>query len=82
MKHFHVKQDTPCRLVDTYKQMESPFTTTKDNTFDSKDLVFDPVSWLKDHGQVINEYGFRSGDVQQRARYILVVPMVHVEVTK
>jgi hypothetical protein len=82
MKQYIVKQGAQCRLVDTLIGTERPFVTTQDNTFVKGDIVFDPVTWFKDHNEVISEYGFRSGDVRQRARYILVVPMVDVGVTK
>lgn len=82
MKRYHVKQNTLCRLVDIINQTETPFYTTKDHTFTKSDVALEPVSWLKDHKQVISEYGFRSGDEQQRAKYILVVPAIHVEVVQ
>jgi hypothetical protein len=82
MKQFFVKSGVVCRLVDVPAGTERPYVTTHDNTFVSGDIVFDPVNWLKEHKEVISEYGFRSGDVRQRARYVLVVPMVHVEVRK
>jgi hypothetical protein len=67
-------------LVDTFNKTDVPFVTTQDNTFVARDIVFDPKSWYESHHEVIAEYGFRGGNVQQRARYILVVPMVNVEI--
>jgi hypothetical protein len=82
MKQFFVKMGTLCRLVDVISGTEQPYSTSHDNTFTRDDVVFDPVAWLVDHKEVISEYGFRSGDVRQRARYVLVVPSTHVEVHK
>jgi hypothetical protein len=82
MKTFKVPEGTLCRVVDLFLKTDTAYTTTHLNEFTTKDVVFEPVSWLENHNEVIGEYGFRGGNVQQRARYVMVVPMIHVEVSK
>lgn len=78
MKMFTVPANISCRLVKVLEGTEMPFITRKELNFEREDLVIDPVSVYNQTKQMINEYGFVSGDAVQRKKYVLVVPCKHV----
>lgn len=81
MKQWKIKQGTPARLVNIETGTEQPFEVRHDMVFVKKDIVFDPVSEHETSGRVITEYGFKSGNLKQRLKYVLVVGMLSVEVS-
>ena len=80
MKQWKIKQGTTARLVNVETGTEQSFEVRKDMAFVKKDIVFDPVSEHEASGRVITEYGFKSGNLKQRLKYVLVVGMLNVEV--
>lgn len=80
MKLFKVQQGTSCRLVNVEAQTEKPFVTRKELLLDREDVLFDPVSVYNNSKQIVSEYAIVQGDAEQRAKYVLIVPAIFVEI--
>jgi hypothetical protein len=80
MKLFKIQEGTAARLVNVEKQTEQPFVTRKELLLDCEDILFDPVSVYNQTKQIISEYGIMQGDIDQRAKYVLIVPAIFVEI--
>lgn len=80
MKQWTVKQGTKARLINVDDGSEQPFEVRRDMVFSKRDIVFDPVSQHELTGRVVTEYGFKSGNIKQRLKYVLVVSLLDVGV--
>lgn len=77
MKEYTVAKGSPARLVHVVKGIEKPFDVTKDMVFSEDDVLIDPSL---DPTHRMHEFGFLSGDADQRKKYVLVIDVKHVEI--
>lgn len=77
MKYYTVAKGSPARLVHVVKGIEKPYDVTKDLEFTEDDVLINPAI---DPTHRMHEFGFLSGDADQRKKYVLVIDVKHVEV--
>lgn len=75
---YTVAEGTAGRLVNIQTATERPHALRADMVFQEDDVVFTPATIMAQHRVVTRDYGFRTGDASQRAKYVWVVDGRHV----
>lgn len=78
MKQFKVAKGTIGRLISVHKELEREYPLSEDKVFSEEDVVFSPVSMWEDFRRRTREYGFKTGNAEQRARFVWVIDSKHV----